>query len=210
MRLTMNRRALLAGLGSSGVSAVAHAAGGVIGMTPLGPMKRAFVNQPQRVTQQCSEWCWAASSSMVFDMHGHPIDQKVIVQKAFGGLACMAGPSITIAQVLSASWTYASGNGFQSQLTAAYDFANGINAINNQFIVSELLADRPLLYGNAHHAMVVCQVDYVDTPMGPNIQQVYVLDPWPWSPSFHPLTQPEMVPAHMGGQMNFLAAVTVS
>jgi hypothetical protein len=111
--------------------------------------------------------------------------------------------------VLSSQWLDDFGRPFLARVSAAYDYGNGINAITNQFIVNELLADRPLLYGNSHHAMVVGQADYFDTPMGPNIQAVGVFDPWPGSPPFHPLSPPELVPAHMGGQMNFLAAVSV-
>lgn len=206
----MNRRALM--LGAVGVisSSAAKAAGGIVQQTPMGPLRRVYVAQPRIIRQGCPEWCWAASSSMIFAMHGHPVDQRKIVARAFGGLACSSGQSITIAQVLSSQWIDDNGRPFQASVVAAYDFGDGINAINNQNIVDELGNDSPLLYGNQHHAMVVSQVDYFATPMGPNVQQVSVFDPWPYSPAFHPLSQPEMVPAHMGGQMNFLAAVQVS
>jgi hypothetical protein len=58
--------------------------------------------------------------------------------------------------------------------------------------------------------MVVVSVDYYATPMGPNVQEVTVLDPWPYSPAAHPLQPVEMVPNLIGGQMTFLAAVQVT
>ena len=175
----------------------------------MGPATRVFVGQPNIVRQQCPEWCWAASSSMIFSMHGHPLNQMSIVSRVFGGLACMSGRGITIAQVLSAAWMDDNGQPFRSRLVAAYEFENGVNAINVNFIINELSADRPLLYGNRHHAMVVSQVDYIDTPNGPNVQGVGVFDPWPWNPPFHSLTPAEIRGQHEGGEMGFLAAVHI-
>lgn len=92
---------------------------------------------------------------------------------------------------------------------AAYDFGAGVMAIDNRTIVDEILNDRPLLYGNQHHAMVISQVDYIDTPTGPAVLGVGVFDPWPSSPDFHPLTTAEMRGQHEGGEMSFLAAVHI-
>lgn len=207
----MNRRTFIAATMGAAMSPAAHAAQMVIGpATYLGVPSRAWVARPAIVRQQCPEWCWAASASMIFAALGHPVDQKTIVSRVFGGLACApAGQTLTMAKVLSAAWVDDSGQQFQSSVTAAYDPMNGVLAINNAIIANELQQDRPLLYANTHHAMVVAEVDYLATPMGPNVQAVGVLDPWPYSPPFHPLTPPEMIPAHMGGQMTFLAAVDV-
>lgn len=177
----------------------------------MGLPSRSFVAHPAIVRQQCAEWCWAASASMIFAAHGRPVDQKRIVARVFGGLACApAGQSLTMAQVLSSAWTDDNGEPFQSSVVAAYDPANGILAMNNTIIASELNQDRPLLYANTHHAMVVADIDYFASPLGVNVRAVGVLDPWPLSPAFHPLSPPEMVPAHLGGQMTFLAAVQVA
>jgi hypothetical protein len=176
---------------------------------------RAEVNIPQLVAainvQQCPEWCWAASIAMIFGFCGHPIDQREIVRQMYGAVVCFpAGSSRTIAQALSRTWTDANGNKFTSRVVAAYDPANGINAINNAIIVNELQTDHPLLYCNTSHAMVNFVVDYIPTPMGPNVQAVGVVDPWPSSPRTHPLSKPEMVPIHLGGQMTFLATIRIA
>jgi hypothetical protein len=148
---------------------------------------------------------------MIFSAFQHPIDQKVIVVANFGTLACApSGTTLRMAQNLSGTWTDSDGQQFTSRVTAAYDPTNGINAINNAFIINELSDDRPLLYANTHHAMVVVGATYVDMPMGPDVREVDVLDPFPLSPALHPLTVPEMVPAHLGGQMTFLASVIIT
>ena len=107
----------------------------------------------------------------------------------------------TNAQVVISPWS--------EHITAAYDPMNGVNAMNNFEIINELENDRPILYCNTHHAMVGVSIDYFNTPSGPNVVAFGVLDPWPYSPAFHYLSQPEMIPAHMGGQMLFAASVDI-
>jgi hypothetical protein len=180
----------------------------------VGGLQRAYVTQPQLVRQQCPEWCWAASSSMIFAAHGHPIDQTKIVERIFGSPpACVpSGPTSTISQVLSEQWVDDGGQTFQPRITAGYDAYNGVVAITNAFIINELANDRPILYCNTHHAMVIVDFNYVVGPGGVIIpQQVGVLDPWPTNPPYHPLTPAEMYGVTMapGGQMTYLAAVQV-
>jgi hypothetical protein len=198
----MKRRQVLSGLG---------------GLLALNQLSRAqgypqvvSLIHPKIIRQQCAEWCWAASASMIFDMNGHATDQVRIVSAVFGGPVCApAGKSSVIGAVLSASWQDDGGNTFQSHVSSAYDAANGINMISNAFILNELANNRPLLYANTHHAMVVVGVKYFPTPAGPNVVEVEVLDPWPWSPAVHTLSPPKMVRSMVGGQMTFLAAVGV-
>jgi hypothetical protein len=67
----MNRRAFALGTVALAMSPSLLRAAGAPG--------RAFVAHPQLVQQQCPEWCWAASASMIFASGGHPTDQKKIV-----------------------------------------------------------------------------------------------------------------------------------
>lgn len=203
----MQRRALVTGVAALAAARAARAAGVILGMTPMGPLRRAFVAQPRIVRQQCPQWCWAASSSMIFAMHGHPLDQREIVARVFGRLACGTAQDVTIARVLSSRWMDDRHRPFSATITAGYDFKRRILTIDNRLIVDELLANRPLLYANTHHAMVLAQVDYIDTPRGPYIRAMGVFDPWPYSPPFHMLARAETIPEHMGGQLSFLAAV---
>jgi hypothetical protein len=206
----------LASIAGIGIATAARAALVNLGPVPtqFGPAmaQRAFVQQPVRLMQQCPEWCWAASCAMIFSMFNHPMDQMQIVQKVFGGTICAPAPAgIVMAEVLSDSWTDMSGTPFSSQLTAAFDAQAGVSAMNNAIIVNELADNRPVLYANTHHAMVIVSADFVQTPAGVNISAVGVLDPWPPSPAYHQLSQPELFPVEVpGGQMMFQASVSVS
>jgi len=184
----------------------------------LGPYAwRAYVAHPQLVQQQCAQWCWAASTSMIFAHHNHAVAQSRIVARVFGGgTPCLSsgygpnGPTGTITGVLGATWQEDNnGSTFQPTIVAGYDAYYGINQITNTFIIDELRNDRPLLYCNTHHAMVVVSVGFFQTPMGPNVQEVGVLDPWPTSGGYHLLSPAEMVPSAIGGQMTYLAAVHI-
>lgn len=210
----MNRRAFLNGMISASIGAAAKAQQCVaIGPGAVGC--HAEINFPSvRVAyeyQQCPEWCWAASISMVFRFFGHPLDQKRIVIENYGSLVCApSGTASRIAANLNRSWAGDDGRPFTSQLTTVYDARAGVVAINNAFIVNEIVNQRPILYCNTHHAMVIIAVDYRPTQLGPQIDRVIVMDPWPLSPQIHPSSAPEMLPPQMRGQMTFLATVRVS
>ena len=178
--------------------------------TPMGQAKRVYANNPYVVQQHCAEWCWAASISMIFGSGGHEIDQLAIVQQSLGAVVCAPGAPLVIGNALSRNWVDQSGQSFSSTVTAAYDIYDGINNLDNSFIRDELLANRPLLYCNQHHAMVLVSFDFWDTPMGVRPIAAGVIDPWPYSPHYHPLTLAEMTPAHFNGQMTFVAAVEIA
>ena len=146
---------------------------------------------------------------MVFGFFGHDISQEEIVRQAYGGIVCMPGSTLTIAKGLSRVWTDSGGSGFRSRIVAAFDPANGVNAINNNIIAQELAHDHPLLYCNTHHAMVLTAVTYFPTQPVVNIQGMGVVDPWPASPRLHNLTPAECIAAPIGGQMTFLATIRV-
>jgi hypothetical protein len=169
--------------------------------------------------QQCPEWCWAASLSAVFRFFGKTVDQRTIVMRKYGQLVC--APSQTAAQIaafLNTQWIdEATGRPFMCRLTAAFDAMAGVGAINNGIIVNELASQRPVIYCNLSHCMVIVGVTYLPTIPFPSIQNAMVMDPWPLSPRLHPLSPPEMFPAQFGplgyiggGQMSFLGTVLVS
>ena len=185
-----------------------------VGALPLLPshsfaqgVQRASVERPGVVKQECAAWCWAAASSMIFENLGHVVDQKSIVTRVYGGQYCTTAPTIAITSVLNVPWIDDNGDTFRPHIQAGYDQFRGIVNINNSFIVDELRSGRLLLYANTHHCMVIAEADYIMTPMGPNIINVLVLDPWPGSEDEHALTPPELHPAFAGGQMTYLAAV---
>jgi hypothetical protein len=52
-------------------------------------------------------------------------------------------------------------------------------------------------------------IQYFATPYGPQIVSIGVFDPWPGTGA-RGLTPAEMMPAHMGGSLRFLATVRVT
>jgi hypothetical protein len=166
------------------------------------------------VTQDCAERCWAASIAGIFGYHGHPINQDVIAQTIFGTLACLpSGNTKVLDVVLSHDWTDDNGDKFTATITGLYDPLNGVNALDNDDLVSEMKADKPVLYCNTHHAMVMVGMDYRRDAFGNlvAVDQVHIADPMPGAAGngFHVLSIPEMVPAPLGGQLTYLASVDV-
>jgi hypothetical protein len=208
----MNRRALLIGAAASAVGNPSRANNIQLRPpAPMGILRRAFVDHPSLIKQDCPLWCWAASVAMIFASSGHPLpNQTVIIRKTFGDLVCRTGAPSDISNLLSGEWVDAREQKFKSNVVANYDIFSGKFAMDNSIIVNELSQDRPLLYCNKHHAMVVVSADYFDTAMGPNLQQVLVMDPYPGSPDVRPLTILEMIPAHRGGDYSYLAAVYIN
>lgn len=206
----MNRRGFLCGaLAASSLAVSSRSRAAVAGLG--GGVQRAYVTRPQVIRQNCPQWCWAASMSMVFEMWGHTVDQRDIVQATFGTLTCQPiGSGIAIARTLSGHhWVDSAGNRFRCTVSAAYDFHAGFNNLTNDLVVRELSNDRPLIYCNTHHAMVQVTMDYRDYFGTIQPLSVGVLDPWPQSPAYHPLTPAELIAAHLGGDMTFLATVDV-
>lgn len=183
--------------------------------SPQGPVCISSVNfvnfaEFAYQNQQMSEWCWAACISMVFRFHGHPVSQPRIVAEAYGGVANLpAGSGITIAQALNRHWTDDLGRPFTAHLAGVYDVSAGINTLDNAQITRELTANRPMIVANTHHAMVMTAIQYYDRSPEPVVASVGVFDPWPGNGA-HALSPPELVPAHLGGQLTFLATVNVT
>ena len=159
--------------------------------------------------QEQSQWCWAASISMLFSYYGHPVSQERIVQAVYGRVVNLpSGPGWNIASQINRNWQDDEGTAFRSYLTAAYDFDAGVNSLNNAWLVNELDQDRPFIIGTNGHAVVVTAIEFVPTPMGPNVTSVGVFDPWPGRGA-RGLTAAEMTAMHVGGQLRFIATVTV-
>ena len=159
--------------------------------------------------QYQSEWCWAACISMVFGCYGHPVSQQRIVTEAYGApYNIPAGSGFVIANALNRSWTDDNGRHFSSSLQAAFDAQVGVNAINSAIIVNALENGHPLIVGARGHAMVLTEVVWVPTPVGPSILSVGVFDPWPGRGARN-LLPDEMTPVP-AGSLVFLALTNVS
>ena len=181
--------------------------------TPFGSVCRSEIRFDRFLQayapQRASQWCWAASVSMIFGYYGRPVSQERVVESVYGrqvNLPAMSG--FTIATQLNRNWQDDYGRPFTSRVTAAYDFDAGVVTLTNAMIVRELDAERPIVIGTANHAVVVTAIDYIPTHMGPNIRGVGVFDPFPGFGA-RPLNQAEMTPMHLGGGLRFVATVSV-
>lgn len=120
--------------------------------------------------QRMSQWCWAASISMVFRYYGFEVSQERIVAETFGQVVNMPGTTEQILTTLSREWTDDHGRHFQ--VSAGLLSAEGAAA--------ELAADRPLMVGTLGHAMVLTALGYVKDPWyGDRVTSAVVRDPWP-------------------------------
>jgi hypothetical protein len=148
--------------------------------TPFGPngVQRCVAGLPSPVAdtimayQKQSQWCWAASISMVFHHHGLTVSQQEIVKQAWGTLVNMPAQPQDIARSLNRDWVDARGTRWRvatSTLTA--DPATAAR---------DLAAGRPLIIGTMGHAMVLTALTY-DRAVDGSGQVVLatVRDPWP-------------------------------
>jgi len=155
--------------------------------------------------QRMSQWCWAASASMVFSVYGYSVPQEQIVEAVFGRLVNLPAFNTQIlSQLLSRRWTDVHGRQFECRIAGLYDAYTGVGAIDNWTIVSALTAGKPLFYCNTSHAMVLTAVVYQTSPMGMMLINAGFVDPYPGigprgaSPA-------EMYPVPAGGAMTYLA-----
>lgn len=213
----LSRRSLLRGalvLSASSLLSSCDQLEEAFGPTPVPAPTKVGIDMArvaeQAAVQQCPMWCWAAAASMIFGFHGRQVSQAQIVTRAYGAPVCAPAVSTSVmGRSLSGQYVDAAGRTMNSQVTAAYDYYNGFNTLSNAGIVQLLGAGRPLLYANRNHAMVVYELTYSGSAANPNVLSVNVIDPWPSNPRVRPLSAVEMGAASLGGDMTFLAAVSV-
>lgn len=164
-------------------------------------------------TQKQSQWCWAAVISMIFNYYGHPVQQARIVRDAYGSIVNMpAVNGLVIANQINRDWTDDRNRQFSARLTSAYDAQAGMNNTTNAFLINELHEERPFIIGTKNHAVVGTSMSYWRFPNGAigDLTGVGVFDPWPMSQRARGLTPAEMTAVQNGGQLSFIATLSVS
>lgn len=129
--------------------------------------------EAQDVTQNASQWCWAACIEMAFAYQGYNVSQERIVQETWGGLVDYPGSPMQVMQNLNKLWTDDDGNTFM---------AYGDNYSANVYSAAhDLAADYPLIIGAFGHATILTSMSYTqDTVTGVWVMDsATVLDPWP-------------------------------
>lgn len=160
--------------------------------------------------QRQSFWCWAAAAEMIFALYGYRMPQSSIVSLVYGSPQNRpSGPTTNISGLLNRDWIDADGRRFRCRLSGLYDAHLGINQLNNNQIIAALRNERPLFYCNRSHAMVQTSIVYSSTPMGQQVINVGLIDPWP---GIGPrgASPREIVAAQMGGDMTYLGLPSIS
>lgn len=168
------------------------------GYIPIGRLAKIYAAQTQ------SEWCWAASISMIFAYHGHRVSQQRIVKEAYGTVVNMPGNYPAMLGSLNQDWTDDNGGSFSVSTESLFAPELNQTSLTNADLIQQLEADTPVLCCNLSHAMVLTAMKYI----GGNVVEAWVMDPWPGR-GLRRLLGPEMVPVP-AGQLRFVATINVS
>src|SRR5262249_6635014 len=140
---------------------------------------------PHDRSQHASEWCWAASTSMVFAFYGYDVPQEQIVQVTFGAIENFPAGGPILTQALNRDWTDRQGRQFHSSATS-YDPTTASFQISPLQITKDLQGNHPLIVGSVGHAFVLTAVNF--RPGGPALGG-YAFDPFF---GFRPVSGPEL------------------
>jgi Papain-like cysteine protease AvrRpt2 len=150
-------------------------------ISPLPPFR--FVSVPQCtittslafVTQRqiWSEWCWAASLSMIFGAHGYDVPQAQIVKETWGHIVDLPGSPAQVIKDLNKTWTDVNGKQFLPSIPKN----RSMTGVTPDDIEDDLLAGHPLMIGTPSHAMVVVSMTYNNFLLGKSLVSIIVADP---------------------------------
>lgn len=115
--------------------------------------------QQMSVTQEKSQWCWAASIAMVFAHHGYVLPQAQIVRQHFGDDTDRGVAGEDMTRMLGRAWQDTQGRSFSSAALAGDAHARRFQFANDT-VIRELASQRPMIIGALGHAMVLVQVEY--------------------------------------------------
>ena len=150
-----------------------------------------------RASQEKSQWCWAATIAIVFRHHGFAVAQEEIVRWEFGDSSDRGVTAPAITQMLQRSWQDRQGRAFHASATAGDAPARRF-MFENDTVIRELVAQRPMIVGALGHAMVLVQVEYERfTQQGAmRITGAIVIDPMPGR-GIRRLTPVELSPTYV-------------
>ena len=129
--------------------------------------------------QEMSNWCWAASVSMLLRRYGLDVPQADIVRTYYQDTPNKPLSEDGIRRLVSQSWRDRSGS--TSSLSAMWMPARRELGVRDPAVLRDLQEGRPVLIGAAQHAMLLVQVVYERRPGDPESVTGYVravvLDP---------------------------------
>lgn len=147
----------------------------------------------QTPRQECQVWCWAACCEAIFGLAGLNIDQKVFVQKVFGGnMVCQAADGPMIKHAIDGKWTAQNGQSVFATANVVMDSQFGVyDPQPLRTVYQELSAGRALLTGTLNHAVLITAMKYIQTQTGIEPLEIIVRDPWPMNPNRRVMTPQE-------------------
>lgn len=156
------------------------------------------------IFQERSQWCWAASMSMIFAHHGYRVPQEYIVENVHGKVEDVNAPSgEAMTSALRRRWRDQVRNEEFAVRTRTGDIAANRYEITNAHVAAELTGGRPLLIGTKGHAMVLVRASYERRANGDIvITGGTVIDPMP-DKGVRQLARAEMA-------LSYVSAVEVS
>jgi hypothetical protein len=223
--MVISRRRLLAGSAAMGVIGVRGAkaleqcpaldvsvAGACSAM--LDPQKFAERINPREALQRESQWCWAASISMVCHWYGYPLSQESIVKRVYNGLVNMPGDDKVLTSALNSVWESDDHRRFRIS-ASVFSPALNKNDVSNQQAIDALINEKPLINGSRSHATMVARIDFKPSGGQPEVLRVHVIDPFPGvapPPQLARfLDRDEKIPiTESGGSLRYLASITVT
>jgi len=130
------------------------------------------------VSQENSEFCWAASSSFLLNYYGFAVNQDQVALRAHGNVAALPGSDADIATALNA-WIPLPGG--SKRVIHASRLAG---MLTPQILYNNLITGHPVLVTimtgpSQGHAVVITAAFFVQTPSGLSVPSLVLRDPSP-------------------------------
>ncbi|WBY01779.1 papain-like cysteine protease family protein [Ramlibacter tataouinensis] len=127
--------------------------------------------------QRASQWCWAASISMVLRAWGVDVPQEQIVRQHYGAAADLGVEGPVIDELLSRTWHDRLGRSVSVSAGALPPSASRMTLAAPE-IVDDLDNERPAVLVLPRHAVVLVQLEYERSASGEvTVLDAQVLDP---------------------------------
>jgi hypothetical protein len=136
-----------------------------------------------QLSQHASNWCWAASISMILRRYGVHVPQEDVVRAHYGSAVNLGVDPGVIGQLLNRIWRDGAGRSLAAASAPVPRWRRPLGLLAPE-VLADLADDRPLLLGAQQHASVLVQVVYdrsvdprVAADEGPRLVRAVVLDP---------------------------------
>jgi hypothetical protein len=146
--------------------------------------------------QENSQWCWAASISMVFKYYNYDVSQETIVKSIKKKLVNQPGYPKELNAALNRTWKDETEQLFASKTKKLFK--------SWKAILKDIKKNRPVIIGAVGHATVVIGATFLKASNGrTQFESVIVSDPWPTNGGIRYLNNNEIK------NLQYVARITV-